>query len=113
MRQMDLFTAEIEPLDLPKRGEGRLPFDEFHDRNPHVYRELRLLALHYVRQGRKRLSIKGLYEILRLRFVHTEGGGSFALNNNYTANYSRLLMENNLELAGVFATRIRHALTKE
>lgn len=105
--QMELFTGEMHPLDLPKRGEGCLSFNEFHRRNPHVYRELRLLALHYVRRGRKRLSIKGLYEILRLRFVHTEGGGSFALNNNYTAGYARLLMENNLELAGVFVTRER------
>ena len=98
MTQLQLFTTPVAPTNRAAT------FDDFHAANPHVYRELRRLALHYVDQGRARVSMKFLFEILRHRFIATDGG-EFVLNNNYTAKYARLLKASEPRLATVFETR--------
>ena len=105
-RQLELFAGDIAAT-VDDRGDRSEPitFAQFHKMNPHVYAELRKLALFYVGRGRKRLSIKLLFEILRSRFVETTGGGRFRLNNSYSAYYARLLMEQEPELDGVFDIR--------
>jgi hypothetical protein len=81
-------------------------FNWFHENNPHVYRNLRALALGMRRQrGKKRVGIKMLYEVLRYQYDIQTAGEEFKLNNNYTAYYARLLMAQEPELAGLFEVR--------
>jgi len=84
-------------------------FVEFHTANLSVYQELRALALKMKRSGREHYGIKSLFEVLRWhRALKTSDTSSdFKLNNNYTALYARVLMQNEPELEGFFRTRKR------
>lgn len=82
-------------------------FDEFDRNNPHIYRNLRFLARQALHAGRKRIGMKFLFERLRweycVRTNHKES--EFALNNNFTSRFARLLMREEPELAGIFEVR--------
>lgn len=82
-------------------------FDAFHAANPHVYQELRRLALQLTRHGHRRIGIGMIYEVLRWQYILStkDTDNDFKLNNNYRAFYARLLMDTEPELAGVFETR--------
>jgi hypothetical protein len=84
-------------------------FHAFHAENPHVYAALREKALELVAAGRKRLSIKMLFEVLRWEHLLTTTDPDFKLNNNYHSRYARLLMDRNPTLRGVFETRELHS----
>lgn len=81
-------------------------FKVFHRENPSVYDELRKLALKLRDKGIRRWGMKGLFEVLRWQRAIETSGDEFKLNNNYTAFYSRLLMENEQQLIDFFETRI-------
>lgn len=84
-------------------------FREFHRQNPHVYRILRQMALDYRRAGNDRCGMKMLWEVLRYTSSVQTSGEPYKLNNNYTALYARLLMDQERELRGFFETRERRA----
>ena len=95
-------------LDLlpPPATDLESAFQSFHRRNPHVYEQLRDLALLLQSKGHKRIGIKMLFEQLRwLHALQTTDMTGFKLNNNYTAYYSRMLMEREPRLVGFFETR--------
>lgn len=101
---------QLELFDIVPASSGLTieeAFEEFHRNNPHVYRNLRYLALKAVRAGRRKIGMKLLFERLRWEyFLDTKREeGDFALNNNFTSRYARLLMQNEPELAGRFETR--------
>ncbi len=100
-RQLELFSATIAATT----NTQRMTFEEFHAANPHVYRELVKLARWYHQRGRNRLSMRALFEILRLRFIETENDGRFHLNNNFASSYSRLVMSQEADLSGLFELR--------
>jgi hypothetical protein len=70
---------------------------------------LREKALELVAAGRKRLSIKMLFEVLRWEHLLTTTDPDFKMNNNYHSRYARLLMDRNPTLRGVFETRELHS----
>lgn len=82
-------------------------FQEFHRKNPHVYQALRRLALDMRGRGRRRYGMKGLFEILRWTYAMQtdDPDAEFKLNNNYSAFYSRLLMDREPVLRGFFELR--------
>ena len=82
-------------------------FWEFHSENPHVYDKLEQLALQLRRSGINRWGMKALWEVCRYELMlrTSASAKSFRLNNNHTAYYARLLMDQNPELAGFFETR--------
>ena len=82
-------------------------FRAFHAANPHVYENLRIMALELKRGGHKMWGMKALFEVLRFTAAIQTEGDVFRLNNNYTALYARLLMENEPELRGFFELRER------
>lgn len=94
-------------------------FWAFHFAHPEVYEALRALALRVKRKGKGQYSIKALYETLRLSsilsfegfWIHNNGGHpkDTLLNNNYTALYARLLMQQEPKLRGFFQVRARYA----
>jgi hypothetical protein len=109
VQPQQLPLLELHPVNtkIPQTLEGhRARFEWFPQNNPHVYRNLRALALGMKRQrGKKRVGIKMLYEVLRYQYDIQTTGQEFKLNNNYTAYYARLLMAQEPELAGLFEVR--------
>ena len=101
-------------LDLLPMTEPVMPHEAtlleraqaFHEANPHVYREFRRLAFILFERGHKHFAAKLLVEQMRWTWLmRTVDASGFKLNNNHTAFYARLLMENEPELAGVFTMR--------
>lgn len=81
-------------------------FAKFHHDNPHIYAALKRIAHRLVATGRRRLSMKMIWEVARHDLMLlTITDDEFKFNNNYTSRYARLLMEREPDLAGVFETR--------
>lgn len=80
-------------------------FERFHEANGWVYDALVSLARDYISGGRTRLGIGMLFERLRWDYNRSTTGDPFKLSNDYRSRYSRLIMANEHELEGVFATR--------
>lgn len=106
--QLSLFdTREVTEPDYQDCQTIEERFEAFHKRNPQVYRALRDMALELRRRGHRQYGIKALFEVLRFNTAMQTHGDTFKLNNNYTALYARLLMDNEPELEGFFETRQR------
>jgi hypothetical protein len=91
--------------------EGRLlsleeKFHRFHDANPDVYAQLYDLAIDWRSRGSEVWSTKGMFEVLRWqrRSLRLDGDQPFKMNNNYTAFYARMLMQEPA-LEGMFEVR--------
>ena len=101
--QLELFTNLA-----PQRGETiEERFLEFHALNPHVYRNLVSLARRLKASGQRRTSMKFLIERLRWEYIEktNRSGDEYAINNDYTSRYARLLMDTCPDLNGFFETR--------
>lgn len=81
------------------------PFQKFHHENPAVYAYLRDTSLRLVRRGVRHWTIRNLWECMRMDHAIRTNGEPWKLNNNLTASYARLLMEQEPELAGWFEVR--------
>lgn len=93
-------------------GEGRKltiaeRFAIFHAANPHVFENLRRLAIGLIRRGRTHYSVDALFHILRFHYdIGTvDPTADFKLSNDYTSRYARLLIEQAPELADFFDLR--------
>ncbi len=80
-------------------------FWEFHRANPEVYSVIVRLAKEWRNNGGRRIGMKALFERARWEISMWTNGDEFKLNNNHTAFYARMLMENEPELSGLFALR--------
>lgn len=82
-------------------------FEAFHHANPQVYAELVKLARRAKRQGQQRIGIELLFAVVRWRRIMAtrDESSSFKLNDHYTSRYARLIMEQERDLDGFFATR--------
>jgi hypothetical protein len=91
------------------RANGGTITEQFHAfdaSNPHVYHALDLMAARRLAAGATRVSLKNLFEDLRRQLPH----GVIGLNNNCTALYARLLIEDHPHWAGVFELRRRRSV---
>lgn len=87
---------ELFDLDPPHESHA----DKFRDYNlahPEIYWAIRAKAAELVNEGRKRLSMKGIFEMLRGQFPH--------LDNSFTADYTRLLIKSEPRFEGLFELR--------
>ena len=86
-------------------------FERFHAENPHVYKRLKRLAFLLKVRGVERYGMKALWEVLRYEqaIATTAAAGSYRLNNNFTALYARLLMDEEPDLEGFFELRERRS----
>lgn len=81
-------------------------FWEFHESKPEVYQALAEMALAAVRQGKKKVGAKALFERVRWElWLASSNDDEYQLNNNHTSRYARLLMARVPELRGVFELR--------
>lgn len=112
--QLDLFG---EQLAQERRAEARAEkptldqrYAEFAAKNPHVFHELLRLATQRLDRGETFISIKALWEELRVSLdLADDGGGlgAYKLNNDFTALYARALIRACPRLEGVIRTRAR------
>ena len=106
--QLSLFD---QPMIQPAIARGATiadRFEAFDEANPWVYRVIVDLArdLRHNRRFR-RCGMKLIFERMRWLSALRTKGDAFKLNNNYTAHYARLVMENEPDLANFFETRER------
>ena len=80
-------------------------FEAFHAAHPEVYMELARLAREARSRGVRRLGIRLLWERLRWSMLIDKPEGDYAFNDHYPAHYSRLLMQRESDLSGMFETR--------
>ena len=103
-----MIEPSVEPDPSHTADDGSFAdrrFREFHRDNPEVYEELMVLVRQALARGRKKIGIKMLWEVVRWnRFLRTTDE-KYKLNNNYHSRYARLIMNNELGLAGIFETR--------
>ena len=94
------------PLTLRER------FERFHQRHPEVYDGLIEVCRAWCQRGSGHWSIDAAFHVLR--FTRRMAGlpdddEIYKLNNNYTAFYARLLMEQEPEFDGLFELRRQRA----
>lgn len=93
-------------LPFPPDDDVQRRFQKFHNENPHVYRKLLQLARQVQERGFRNYSIWALFSRLRWHYdFETQSEDGFKLCNDFTSRYSRMLMENEPELAGFFRIR--------
>ena len=95
------------PLFAPRQNGGALEagFWMFHAANPGVYRLLVRLAREWQAATGKRIGIKCLFERARWEIGVQTAGDEYSLNNNHTAFYARLIMQQEADLCGLFNLR--------
>jgi hypothetical protein len=83
-------------------------FSKFHTENPHVYTELVALARQFKRKNPYSIiGIGMLYEVLRWNYwIQTNTDQPFKLSNCYRAFYSRMIMEREMDLEGIFNVKM-------
>jgi hypothetical protein len=92
-----------EILNLPTTEQR---FADFHEANPLVYSELVKAARQFRQQtGRQRCGMSLLFGRVRWVLSLQTKGDVFRLNNDYLPFYSRLVMAQEPDLAGMFDTR--------
>lgn len=110
LRTMQHLPSLWDPPPAPHAGTTEGRFERFHAAHPEVYARLVGLARRLRARGFEQYSIKGLFEIVRFeQSVREDAAEEFALNNDYTPLYARLIMEREADLAGFFVTRERRA----
>jgi hypothetical protein len=94
-------TIEAGGTTIPER------FQRFHAANPHVYAALVNLARAFrAKRGSRKLGIGMLYEVLRWNYyMTTDSEEEYKLSNDFRACYSRLIMEQEPDLAEIFNTK--------
>lgn len=108
MYQGSLFGADLPIFTVPPAAVSiDDQFEAFHLVNPWVYRALVTLTADMVRRGHRRVGMKMLFEVLRWQYqlATDDPSSEFALNNNFTSRYARLIMEQEPELRYVFELR--------
>ena len=89
---------------LPDDMEVR--FVRFHQDNPKVYDALVDMAREWKQAGNDKCSMKMLFEILRWQYgIQTSTDEPFALNNDFTSRYARLIAANEPDLSDLFYFR--------
>lgn len=97
------FTPIVEEAD-PRAGTITERAERFHAANPQIYAVAVKIARGIKAAGMAHYGIGAVWEILRYQSLHI-GGDIYRLNNNYRAFYARLIMQQEPDLEGFFATR--------
>ena len=108
MNQFEFIFEPIRPVTPagPESATIAQRFAKFHQDNPHVYSMLVSLARGLQARRPRKLGIGMLFEVLRWQYyVQTDTDEEYKLNNNYRAQYARLIMEQEPDLHEAFNTR--------
>jgi hypothetical protein len=77
-------------------------FYDYHNENPHVYKEFEDLSNQAWENGRRRYSGWTIINVIRWNFDITTTGKPFKISNDYIAIYTRLFNLRNPEKVGFF-----------
>jgi len=81
-------------------------FRQFHQQNPCVYQLLVQLAREAKRQGRSRIGVKMLWEVVRWNLSKDLPNDQvYKLPNDYHSRYARLIMAQEKDLDKIFEVR--------
>lgn len=98
MTQLPLFPDDKSKLEAA--------FWVFHKSHPEVYEKLVQLAREWRTKHVRRIGIATVFETARYTLdIERSDDDGFKLNNNHRAYYSRLIMRDEKDLAGVFSLR--------
>lgn len=92
-------------FDVPRQLSAQERFEEFHRRNPQIYRLICEYARRLKAAGRTRYSIKTIWAVLRWQSDVQTTGEHYKLDDRYYSRYARLVMAREPDLAGFFNTR--------
>lgn len=93
-------------LGLFDGGDMKEQFVKFHQQFPQVYVMFERFALHLLNRGRTKIGSKMIIERIRWEVtVNSRDVDGFKINNNYTAYYARMFMDNHKEYPECFETR--------
>lgn len=117
----DLSIFEQPPTTVPPAEPPPIPpdtrkptidelFERYHEAHPEIYEQMVRSAREAKRLGHKRISTKYLIEMVRANFIFNheydpEVDRTYTINNVFTSRYSRLIMEQEPDLAEMFVTR--------
>lgn len=128
MTQLSMFGGPLPTTEMKRQEKHAAKiaarpsidqrFAEFWLANPHVWDELKKIALARLASGSKRVGVKALWEELRTKLakrelaydgfgIPRETAAAFKLDNSFTALYARKLIERHPELAAVIEVRKR------
>lgn len=82
-----------------------IDFDQYHQRNPHIYRLLVTMTKCRWSAGDPPIGIASLFEELRRDETVSVRGVTFKLDNTHRAYYARLIEKKNPRLRGAFIKR--------
>ena len=80
-------------------------FREFHNENPHIYREFEKQAIRAIRKGRTKLSAKLIINWIRWNEYLRSSDQNFRINDAYQSYYARLFLQRNPKHEGIFELR--------
>lgn len=81
-------------------------FETFDQRNPHISKALKSMALQLKRKGHTHYSMDCLVHNLRVqRDLETESSDGYKINDHFVSRFSRKLMTEEPSLAGFFKVR--------
>ena len=83
-----------------------IDFEIFDESNPEFWDQFRRFSFEAIRSGRKRFSARAVFQRMRWE-TEIDSGGTFKVNNNWCAFYSRKFMREYPEYKGFFETRNR------
>jgi len=101
----DLHGLAFRRHGVDMRASINARFAQFRAENPRVEERLYQLTQELVSKGHTHLSIKMLWEFLRVEHLRAHSKDPYKYCNDYTSRYARLLMKNHPELQGVFDLR--------
>ena len=91
-------------MEAKKISEAGRRFNEYHTKNPQVFKMFRRFAEEARASGLKHFGAKAVIERVRWETA-ISGSGSFKVNNNYTSRYARLLEIVDPSFKGFFRNR--------
>lgn len=106
----ELVNFDVKPSDTASFEK----FTEYHNSHPWVMHWLKRRALRLKNKGLDKVSMKGLFEVVRIGYAMSTGNSprKLGLSNNYTPFYARALMKIEPRLYDFFEIREQKA-TKE
>lgn len=118
METVRISVPVLDPIRQPPYETGMTNeqrFALFDEHNPHVFEALAHMALRAWRGGRRRISIKAYYEVLRQApaLTTTDETSPWKLDNTYTAFYAKKLVETYPQLDGIIERRKRRSRQEE
>lgn len=64
-------------------------FQQYHDSNKHIYEIYKAVAFDLIRQGRKRIGSKFIFERIRYDLPYFQSEGIYKIDNNQASMYAR------------------------